>query len=136
MRKISSPPHRLKLKRKPRARFDGGTIVIDNVPQGVDAPAQFRWLQGKWRCRAVDYRIVRPWLDERKICNHIPRWHTLSLQLQNNFEPHPYQTEALNVWIAANRWGSVVLPTGRVNRFSFTRYRTDTSEYSCRRTND
>ncbi|MCK5524948.1 MAG: DEAD/DEAH box helicase family protein [Thiomargarita sp.] len=111
MREKPRPPFKAKTE-KPRARFDGGTIVIDNVPQGVDAPTQFRWLQGKWRCRAVDYRIVRPWLDERKICNHIPRWHTLSLHLQNNFEPHPYQTEALNVWIAANRWGSVVLPTG------------------------
>jgi superfamily II DNA or RNA helicase len=96
----------------PRARFDGGTIVIDNVAHNIEAPTPFRWLQGKWRCRAVDYRLVRPWLYEQKIRNNIPRWQKLSLRLQENWEPHSYQIEALNTWIAANRWGSVVLPTG------------------------
>jgi superfamily II DNA or RNA helicase len=96
----------------PRARFDGGTIVLENVAQNADAPAPFRWLQEKWRCRGVDYRVVRPWLYEQNIRNNIPRWETLSLQLHNHLEPHPYQTEALHAWISANRWGSVVLPTG------------------------
>ncbi|MEN8217747.1 MAG: DEAD/DEAH box helicase [Pseudomonadota bacterium] len=101
-----------KIEEIPRARFDGGTIVIDNVAHNVKAPTPFRWLQGKWRCRAVDYRLVRPWLYEQKIRNNIPRWQKLSLRLQENWEPHHYQIEALNAWIAANRWGSVVLPTG------------------------
>jgi superfamily II DNA or RNA helicase len=96
----------------PRARFDGGTLVIDNVAQSVKAPAPFRWHQGKWRCRAVDYRLVRAWLYEQNIRNNIPRWQNLSLSLQENWEPHAYQVEALEAWVAANRWGSVVLPTG------------------------
>ncbi|RKZ40645.1 MAG: ATP-dependent helicase [Gammaproteobacteria bacterium] len=99
-------------KEIPRARFDGGTIVLDNVEQSIDTPHPFRWLQGKWRCRAVDYRLIRPWLDEQNIRNQVPRWQTLSLRLQGNWEPHIYQTEALNAWITANCWGSVVLPTG------------------------
>ncbi len=106
------PPFVGEIEEAPRARFDGGTIVIDNVAQTVKAPTPFRWLQGKWRCRAVDYRLVRPWLYEQSIRNNIPRWQKLSLPLQENWVPHSYQIEALNTWIAANCWGSVVLPTG------------------------
>jgi superfamily II DNA or RNA helicase len=97
---------------KPRARFDGGTIVIDNLSQDFETPKQFHWLQNKWRCRAVDYRLIRPWLYQHKIWNQIPRWQSLSLNLLENWVPHAYQTEALNAWIAADYWGSVVLPTG------------------------
>lgn len=106
------PPFTGEIEEPPRARFDGGTIVIDNVAQNVNVPTPFRWLQGKWRCRAVDYRVVRPWLYEQSIRNNIPRWQKLSLHLQDNREPHSYQTEALNAWEMAERWGSVVLPTG------------------------
>ena len=106
------PPFEGEIEEIPRARFDGGTIVLDNVAQNVETPAPFRWLQNKWRCRAVDYRIVRPWLYEQNIRNNAPRWQKLSLRLTDNREPHFYQTEALNAWIVANRWGSVVLPTG------------------------
>ena len=110
--KKSRPPFTGEIDESPRARFDGGTLVIDNLAQSVNTPEPFRWLQGKWRCRAVDYRQVRPWLDEQNIRNTIPRWQNLSLQLQENWEPHAYQIEALNAWVAAERWGSVVLPTG------------------------
>jgi len=116
MKEANFPESRLPFtggkKEIPHARFDGGTIVLDNVEQSIETPPPFRWLQGKWRCRAVDYRVVRPWLDEQNIRNQIPRWQTLSLRLQDNLEPHTYQTEALNAWITANCWGSVVLPTG------------------------
>jgi len=106
-------PFKGKLEEIPSARFDGGTIVIDNVAETVEVPKPLRWLQGKWRCRAVDYRLIHPWLHEQHIRNNIPRWQkNLSLHLQENWELHPYQTEALNTWIAADRWGSVVLPTG------------------------
>jgi len=96
----------------PRARFLGGTLVLDHLTQAQTMPTPFHWLQGKWRCRAVDYRLVRAWLEEQKIVNAIPRWQKLCLQLQEFWEPHAYQQEALNAWVAAERWGSVVLPTG------------------------
>jgi superfamily II DNA or RNA helicase len=110
--KKSRLPFTGEIDETPRARFDGGTLVIDYLAQSVDTPEPFRWLQGKWRCRAVDYRLIRPWLSEQNIRNTIPRWQNLSFQLRENWELHAYQTEALNTWIAANRWGSVVLPTG------------------------
>jgi superfamily II DNA or RNA helicase len=107
-----TPPFTGEQQEIPKARFDGGTLVLDQVRQSVETPAPFIWHQGKWRCRAVDYRLVRNWLYEQKIRNQIPRWKTVSVQLQENWELHAYQTEALNAWTAAERWGSVVLPTG------------------------
>jgi superfamily II DNA or RNA helicase len=96
----------------PRAYFDGGTLVLDKIDATTAVPTPFRWLQGKWRCRAVDYRLIRPWLNEQNIRNTIPRWQKLALHFQEQWELHAYQLEALNAWLAANRWGSVVLPTG------------------------
>lgn len=96
----------------PRARYDAGTLVLDNVAQKCQVPSPFIWHLGKWRCRAVDYRLIRPWLDAQHIRNIIPRWEKLSLQIQENWVPHDYQIEAHNAWKAANSWGSVVLPTG------------------------
>lgn len=95
-----------------RARFVGGTLVLEEVDQSVTPPAQFRWHQARWRCPAVYYRLVRSWLVEQGIRNQIPRWHTLALALADERELHPYQAEALAAWQAAERWGSVVLPTG------------------------
>ena len=110
--KSSYPPFQGKTESIPRAYFDGGTIVLDNIPAAMPVPTPFRWLQGKWRCRAVDYRLIRPWLHEQNIRNTIPRWQKLALHFQEQRELHAYQLEALNAWLAANRWGSVVLPTG------------------------
>lgn len=96
----------------PRAYFLGGTIVLEHVPKSITPPDCFRWINARWRCPAVYYRTVRPWLKEHNIRNHIPRWPDLTLVLQDEREPHLYQNEALQAWLAANRWGSVVLPTG------------------------
>ncbi len=99
------------------AYFLGGTIVLDKVPQTSQPPEVFQWLNGKWRCPAVHYRVIRDWLHKNNIRNNIPRWATLSLTLQDNREPHTYQREALKTWQAANCWGSVVLPTGAGKTF-------------------
>ena len=74
MRKASSRPPFEASKETPRARYDGGTIVLDNMAQNIKVPAQFKWHLGKWRCRAVDYRLIYPWLQEQSIRNNIPRW--------------------------------------------------------------
>jgi superfamily II DNA or RNA helicase len=101
----------------PSAYFLGGTIVLDHVPQSTSPPACFQWRNAKWRCPAVHYRVIRPWLKQQRIHNTIPRWRDLSLTLGDDREPHPYQTEALQAWLKADRWGSVVLPTGAGKTF-------------------
>ena len=94
------------------AFFLGGTLVLDNVPASATPPDCFTWHSGKWRCPAVHYRQVRDWLFDHGIRNNVPRWRSLSLTLHDDREPHAYQTEALEAWHRADRWGSVVLPTG------------------------
>jgi hypothetical protein len=101
----------------PHARFVGGTLVLEGVARAITPPTPFRWINARWRCPAVYYRTVRPWLKQQGIRNHIPRWHDLSLCLRDDREPHPYQTEALQAWLDADRWGSVVLPTGAGKTF-------------------
>lgn len=101
----------------PHAYFLGGTLVLEGVDRSARPPAPFRWVNARWRCPAVHYRAIRPWLKERGIKNNIPRWRDLALTLHDEREPHAYQTEALVEWLAANRWGSVVLPTGAGKTF-------------------
>jgi superfamily II DNA or RNA helicase len=101
----------------PRAHFVGGTLVLEGVPRASRPPGAFQWINAKWRCPAVHYRTVRPWLRQQGIRNSIPRWQNLALTLHDDRDLHPYQAEALRAWLAADRWGSVVLPTGAGKTF-------------------
>jgi superfamily II DNA or RNA helicase len=101
----------------PQAHFLGGTIVLDRVGQEITPPACFVWHNAKWRCPAVHYRTVRPWLYEQGIRNSVPRWRDLELTLHDDREAHPYQNEALQAWQDGQRWGSIVLPTGAGKTF-------------------
>ena len=101
----------------PHARFVGGTLVLEGVTHAVTPPPPFQWINAKWRCPAVYYRVIRPWLRQQSIRNRVPRWRNLSLDLRDDREPHAYQTEALQAWLEAGRWGSVVLPTGAGKTF-------------------
>jgi superfamily II DNA or RNA helicase len=101
----------------PYAHFLGGTLVLEELPQNRQPPEPFRWLNAKWRCPAVYYRLIRPWLKQQGIRNTIPRWRDLSLTLVDDRTPHDYQLEALAAWNQAGRWGSVVLPTGAGKTF-------------------
>ena len=98
----------------PSAYFLGGTIVLNRVAETASPPPYFQWHNAKWRCPAVHYRLLRPWLVEQDIRNTVPRWRNLTLTLDDKRDPHPYQAEALQAWQEAGRWGSVVLPTGAV----------------------
>ena len=101
----------------PRAYYLGGTIVLESVPQSMATPPPFQWINAKWRCPAVHYRRVRPWLRQQGIRNTVPRWRNLALTLHDDREPHAYQAEALQAWLAADCWGSVLLPTGAGKTF-------------------
>ena len=101
----------------PYAWFNGGTIVLENVGQEIRPPQGFEWINDKWRCPAVHYRTVRPWLKAQQIRNTIPRWRPLNLTNHDDRQPHDYQLESLKVWKAAERFGSIVLPTGAGKTF-------------------
>ena len=97
---------------QPYARFLGGTLVLEGVGESAAPPAPFRWLNARWRCPAVHYHTVQPWLKTEGIRNQIPRWQRLALTLDDSRVPHDYQLESVAAWHRAGRWGSIVLPTG------------------------
>ncbi len=94
------------------AQFMGGTIVLNHLPENMHVPAPFQLVKHKHRCPAIHYREVQLWLNQNRIRNSIPRWRNLELVSHDGRSPHGYQLEALKAWHAANRWGTVVLPTG------------------------
>lgn len=90
---------------------------MEGVAETTRPPEPFQWLNGKWRCPAVHYRTIRPWLYQHNVRNAVPRWHDLKLELNDPRDPHDYQLEALAAWHKAGRWGSIVLPTGAGKTF-------------------
>ena len=100
-----------------RARFLGGTIVLENISPKRYPPRPFEWHEGKWRCPGFHYRNLIPWLKKQNIRDTIPRWRTLKLHLHYHCTPHSYQTESLKAWTSQGAWGSIVLPTGAGKTF-------------------
>lgn len=94
--------------------FQGGTLVLYDVEV---APAPFQMIKGRPRCEAYHYPRLIPWLREAGIRDVVPRWQTLDLTLRDDRSPHAYQTAALDAWDAADRRGSIVLPTGAGKTF-------------------
>lgn len=95
-----------------RLRFQGGTLVLDEATAETTLPSPFRLVKGKPRCPAVHYAALLPWLRQHNVHDSVPRWRTLNVRLVDPRQPHPYQLEALDAWLAAGGHGSVVLPTG------------------------
>jgi superfamily II DNA or RNA helicase len=85
---------------------------MEEIERTTRPPKPVRWVHEKWRYPAVHYGTVRTWLKTQGIRNRVPRWQKLALRLEDSRIPHDYQLEAVATWQAADRWGSVVLPTG------------------------
>jgi superfamily II DNA or RNA helicase len=91
--------------------------VLYDVPETASVPAPFQWVKSRWRCEAYHYHAVQSWLREHDIQNNVPRWQPLDLTLHDTREPHDYQLAAIAAWEAADRRGSIVLPTGAGKTF-------------------
>ena len=97
--------------------FQGGTLVLYDVPQNSPVPPCFQWIKGRWRCEAYHYPALLDWLKERGIRDKLPQWERLKLTLHDTREPHDYQIAALDAWENAQSRGSIVLPTGAGKTF-------------------
>ena len=95
--------------------FQGGTLVLYDVE--THPPAPFKLVKERWRCEGYHYGAIQSYLHEEAIQDGVPRWKPLNLTLQEQREPHDYQTEALAAWDAAGQCGSIVLPTGAGKTF-------------------
>lgn len=101
----------------PSVFFQGGTLVLSEVPHNAPVPAPFQWIKARWRCEAYHYRDLLDWFRAEGVRDTVPRWQTLNLDLHDERDPHDYQLEALEAWEAAHRQGSIVLPTGSGKTF-------------------
>jgi superfamily II DNA or RNA helicase len=97
--------------------YQGGTLVLQDVPEHEPPAAPFQWIKGRWRCEGYHYRALQPDLRQLAIQNSVPRWRPLDLTLHEVREPHDYQVEALTAWDHAGQCGSIVLPTGAGKTF-------------------
>ncbi|MBR0459688.1 MAG: DEAD/DEAH box helicase family protein [Victivallales bacterium] len=98
-------------------RFQAGTLLLE-APQEASFPFLERCVWDSrvscWRAPAIAYADIVLALYRE----HIPyddqarAYETLSLQSHDSRTPRPYQQEALQTWLAAQRRGVVVLPTG------------------------
>jgi superfamily II DNA or RNA helicase len=100
-----------------QCRFHGGTLVLERLDKTASVPSCFLWVKGKWRCPALHYHEIQPWLQEQGIVDTVPRWKRLKLVSADGRQPHDYQQEALRAWLKAGGRGSIVLPTGAGKTF-------------------
>ena len=60
--------------------FQGGTLVIANLPETDPPGAPFQWLKGKWRCEAYHYAD----LNLSGVRDTVPRWQRLDTTLDTS----------------------------------------------------
>jgi superfamily II DNA or RNA helicase len=104
----------------PSLSFQGGTLVLYDVPESAEVPAPFQWVKSRWRCEAYHYHKVKTWLREQALRDDVPRWKHLDFAMHDTREPHDYQLQAVAAWEAAGSRGSIVLPTGAGKTFVAT----------------
>ena len=95
--------------------YDQGSILLD-AARDFQPPEWFSWdaRVNSWRALAHTCPQTLKWSKSQSISlvSGIQRPAKLELTLRSRYDPHPYQTEALEAWTKAGGRGSVVLPTG------------------------
>ena len=102
-------------------RFMAGTLELSGAPVGAidgasDLPPGWRWdpRTAIHRAPANAYAATVRHLRARGVEyeDQARAYSTLAVESRVRREPQPYQREALQAWLAADRRGVVVLPTG------------------------
>src|SRR6266568_4569631 len=47
--------------------YQGGTLVLQDVPEHEPLSAPFQWIKGRWRCEGYHYRALQPALRQLAI---------------------------------------------------------------------
>ena len=97
--------------------FDAGTLIVDHVTptheERLGKLIRFDERIGTWRARACDYKRIMLLLHKNFEYQDDARdYANLDVQLPDNFQPRPHQSQALQAWKSASCRGLVVLPTG------------------------
>ncbi len=100
----------------PTLRFEDGTITISDLGDAHALIAEqcvFDSRVARHRARASNYaEIVRRLHGKTAYDDQAKKYRTLALSEQAPRPMRPYQREAVDAWLAANKRGVVVLPTG------------------------
>jgi superfamily II DNA or RNA helicase len=97
-------------------RFDSGTLLLDGADRHRKAPTHFRWDERvlRWRAPAWAYRHIIKELIRTKTAyeDRVRAYDRFDFDAQLEATPRPYQQQAINEWLANERCGVVILPTG------------------------
>ena len=111
-----------KMSEEIRIAFRDGTLLVE-APRETELPL-INWCvydarYNVWRGNGCDYYAVVAYLYKNKIPyrDDAREYRTVELAFQDVRTPRSYQQEALNAWIAAQRRGVIVLPTGTGKTF-------------------
>jgi superfamily II DNA or RNA helicase len=96
--------------------FDKGTLILEEVLASISFPSEFVFDNrvDKYRTPAYKYRPVVEYFKKNKIPfeDKAPIYQKLQLTGQIQFEPHPFQREAIEAWRGNKFLGVIELPTG------------------------
>jgi superfamily II DNA or RNA helicase len=96
--------------------FDRGTLILDEIEEAGHIPPQFVFDNrvDKWRTPAYHYRSVIEYFVKHRIPHEDNARHYQELQRESTlqFDPHPYQIEAIQAWKTHKFRGVIELPTG------------------------
>jgi len=97
-------------------RFDSGTLLLDGADLHRKVPAHFRWDERvlRWRAPAWAYRHIIKELIRTKTAyeDQARAYDRFDFAAQLEATPRPYQQQAINEWLARERCGVFILPTG------------------------
>ncbi len=102
--------------------FDKGTLILQNVPEEIQSQLpDIRWDERTLTYRAPAYRyrhIVTHLRAHNTPYNDSARQFTVkNFSSQKSLSPYPYQSEAIDAWLANNKRGVISLPTGAGKTF-------------------
>ena len=99
-----------------KLRFDKGTLVLEEIADDSLVPPQFVFDNrvDKWRVPAYQYRAVVEYLVRQRIPfkDNARQYQEMLRESTLEFEPHPYQTKAIQAWKSQKYRGVIELPTG------------------------
>jgi superfamily II DNA or RNA helicase len=102
------------MARQPTLTYDRGTLILHPPPRG-SAWAEFATWDDrieKFRIPARCYPRLIQQLGPSSVVDQASQIASLALTPADRRQPYPHQQEACDAWLAADRQGVVVLPTG------------------------
>ena len=108
------------MKEQPVLRFHEGTLVLEGWTGEKDPPF-FDWdpRTKQWRTLAIHYQKILDIFSRNrfKFVDKACQFEPCDFKWNLEFDPFPFQKEAVDAWIRAGKRGSIVLPTGSGKSF-------------------